>query len=155
MNNLHLKIDLKIADPDVVIQYYHDHSATLKKNSHAGLHFLLLEEMPDCIGNIVSQINTDYFRIIYYYSNWEDVTRHSDQGRGSVITIPLINKSNIPTIFDAGNLHYDGATLVDTSIEHWVENPLNEFRLFMQIELTEDITFNEYVDLYHAGKLLK
>jgi len=142
-------------DINPLVDYYDEHKGKIKANGFAGLNFLVIDDLPTCLNNIANKVNKEYFQRLYYYSNSEDVARHSDKRRDTVITIPLINHKNIPTMFDSGPLYYKGPTLVNTLINHWVENPNKEFRLFIQIELKTEYTFEEYVDLYNKGELIK
>jgi len=136
-----------IDEQESLINYYYANEASLHANGFAGLNFLFVDHLPTCLIDIVNKVNPAYFQRIYYYSNQDDVSRHADARRGTVITIPLMNNANIPISFDSGNVYYSGSVLINTTVEHWVDNPDNVFRLFIQVELNEDHTFDEYIQL--------
>tara|TARA_B110000908_G_scaffold137770_1_gene163560 strand:+ start:4376 stop:4852 length:477 start_codon:yes stop_codon:yes gene_type:complete len=147
-------INPTIDEQATLINYYYANEASLHANTVAGLNFLLIDQLPSCLIDIVNKVNPEYFERIYYYSNRGNVARHADKRRGTVITIPLINKSNIPTSFDSGNVYYHESVLVNTTVEHWADNPDEEFRLFIQVELNEDHTFDEYIQLHIKNDLV-
>lgn len=148
------ELDLSKNEKDILANFYNQNKNMLKANNHSGLNFLLFDSAPSCLVDIVNKINPDYFNLIYFYSSWSSVKPHTDKRRSVIISIPIINENNIPAIFHNDKVHYHNAVMFNTQQEHWVINENNSFRLFVQIELSHDLTMKDCIDLYNKGLLI-
>lgn len=120
---------------------------------------LCVEYEPSSIVHwLISQVR--YVRKGYFLRN-SGVQRHTDAQRKAVISFELQNFENIPTkMFDTeGNqtdtiFYGSRAILWNTSVPHEVDPSVDE-RVFFQLDMERDFTFEQYVEKYKEGELLR
>jgi len=146
------ELEISKYDTAALVMHFYKNCDNMNVNAHAGLNFLLLDQYPAELQNVITKINSQYFEQAYFYANSTNVEPHIDKRRATIISIPLLDPV-IPAKFENGDVYYDGPTVFNTQLKHWVENPGIQ-RLFIQIELNHNMTIEECNDLYQKGNLL-
>jgi len=102
------------------------------------------------------RINPEFFKSGYYLGNL-GVSRHIDGMRTAAILFELRNPENIGTTFHWHDheeiLLYDATYMINVKHEHSVQKS-KSFRLFYQIELSDENSFDFYVDQHQQGNLI-
>jgi hypothetical protein len=102
------------------------------------------------------KINPAFFKAGYYLGN-RGVGKHTDGMRTCAILFELQNPDHIGTTFHWGDdteiLQYDDTYMINVKHEHSVQDT-DTFRIFYQIELRDENSFEFYVDQYTKGNLL-
>lgn len=135
------------------IQYRREKSGTMQD-----LWLLGAYERTPLINRLQSKVR--YVRQSYFLKN-KGIEPHRDDNRTAVISFELINPENLPTrVYDdesnlVGVIHYDNMPVLwSTQRLHdaeWTSEP----RLFFQMELERENSFEYYAELYQTGDLFR
>lgn len=146
------ELEISKYDTAALVMYFYQNHHKMNVNAHAGLNFLLLDQYPPELQRVIDKINPTYFERAYFYANSTNVAPHIDKRRGAIISIPLLDPV-VPASFEDEDVYYDGPTVFNTQLKHWVDNPGIQ-RLFIQIELKHSMTIEECYDIYYRGELV-
>lgn len=111
----------------------------------------------DLIKKIENKIENKYIDASYFVSN-RGIEPHTDDNRQCIFSFEISNDENIPINFHVDNLvtaeHYNGEVLMwNPQIRHSADKSITE-RIFFQIELQRNLTYNDYLRLYQSDKLI-
>jgi hypothetical protein len=153
----HFQVDLDY-DKEKLLKIYEQHKDRIKTyiNREGGtspIGVLLFDEKPDYILEMENKVN--YLHNSYYLIS-SGYHPHVDDTRQCVISFELQNEHNIPLKFyePEEEVYHDGPIMWNTSVWHG-SDPSPTPRIFYQIELKDDKTFDFYLREYMSDNLFK
>lgn len=145
--------------------YDNEHNKTTyisKKGTDTTLTILTeVDTVPSIMQKLIDKIPKKYYHTFVFLGNNGSISPHVDDTRQAVITFPLIT-DDTPTSFIeekdydsiVDELFYNDNQTVLWNTKAWHKVvAADQFRLFFQIELNPDNTYEDYEALYKEGKL--
>lgn len=121
-----------------------------------------LDNTNEIVNYLINRISKKYYFSFVFLGNKGNITPHKDDDRQAVITFPLITNDTPTSFLQEDNhdtvineLYYNTneAVMWNTKIWHKVL-PTDQFRLFFQIELKRDNSYEFYYNELMSGNLI-
>lgn len=122
-----------------------------------------VDNPPEILQQLIKKISPEHYFTFVFLGNNGNIFPHVDDTRQAVITFPLIVDDTPTTFIDEhdydkvdGELYYNDYQTVLWNTKHWHKVVhAEQFRLFFQIELAQENTYEFYVNQLESGCLLR